>query len=134
MSQPQCPETNRVRGPYCKVTDGVFFTSLWKKNVGDLIELQSTPRSQGVRASEYGPLNQPISAHLVPERCSKKLSYIHCKSMHQQLLGSVATRLRKLKSCRQQLITWPFQLKPHIPKELAKACKFTSRKRRVYSI
>ena len=72
--------TNRVRGPpYCKVTDLVFSKSsvekCWKLN---RTQLESAPRSQGVRALEYGRrLNQPISAQLVPERYNNKLSYVH---------------------------------------------------------
>lgn len=39
------------------------------------IELDGTPRSQVVRTLEYGPLNQPITALLVPERYSKYILY-----------------------------------------------------------
>ena len=37
-------------------------------SIGNWSELKSTPRSQGVRALEYEPLNQPITAHVFPER------------------------------------------------------------------
>jgi len=40
-------------------------------SLGNWIELESTPRSQAVRTLVYGPLNQPITAHLVPERHNK---------------------------------------------------------------
>ena len=32
-------------------------------SLGNLLELETTPWSQAVRALEYGPLNQPISNH-----------------------------------------------------------------------
>ena len=52
-------------------------------SLGNWIELESTPRSQAVRALKYGPLNQPITAHLVPSRdiinrCSE-ISAILCR-------------------------------------------------------
>ena len=42
-------------------------------SLGNWIELQSTPQSQAVHTSEYGPLNQPITAHLVPKSYNKRL-------------------------------------------------------------
>lgn len=35
---------------------------------GNLIELESTPRSQEVWNLEYGPLILPITEHVVPDR------------------------------------------------------------------
>ena len=49
----------------------MFITSL-----GNLIELESTPHSQADRTLEYGLLNQPITAHLVPERYNKMTSFL----------------------------------------------------------
>ena len=37
-------------------------------SLGKWMELESTPQSQAVPTLEYGPLNQPITAHLVPKR------------------------------------------------------------------
>ena len=37
--------------------------------LGKCIELESSPRSQAVRTVECGSLSQPITAHVVPERC-----------------------------------------------------------------
>ena len=38
--------------------------------------MESTSRIQAVRTSEYGPLNQPITAHVVHERYNKKINEI----------------------------------------------------------
>ena len=35
--------------------------------------MESTTRSQAVRTLEQGPLNQPITAHFVPERFNKQI-------------------------------------------------------------
>lgn len=52
----------------------MFITSL-----GNLIELESTPHSQADHTLEYGLLNQPITAHLVPERYNKMTSFLKLK-------------------------------------------------------
>ena len=41
-------------------------------SLGNLIKLESTPQSQGVHTSNYELLNQPITVHVVPERCNTK--------------------------------------------------------------
>ena len=41
----------------------MFITS-----VGNWVELESTSRTQGVRTLEYGPLNRPITAYVLPGR------------------------------------------------------------------
>ena len=41
-------------------------------SLGNAIEREGTSRSQAVRTLEYGPLNHPITAHLVPEGCNKR--------------------------------------------------------------
>ena len=38
---------------------------------GNWIEMESTPRSQAIRTLEYGLLNQPITAHVLPKRYNK---------------------------------------------------------------
>ena len=40
-------------------------------SLGNWIEQESTPQSQAVCTLEYRPLNQPITAHIVPERYNK---------------------------------------------------------------
>ena len=72
------------------VTDRVFLNKPIASNrnelkkmfiisLGNSIELESTPRSQAVRISEYGRLNQPITAHVVvPERSSEYNYVILC--------------------------------------------------------
>ena len=42
-------------------------------SLGNWIKLESRPRSQAVRILGCGTLNQPITAHLVPERNNKEL-------------------------------------------------------------
>ena len=44
-------------------------------SLGNWIEMESTQQSQAVCALEYGPLNQPITAHVEPERYHKKVVY-----------------------------------------------------------
>ena len=41
-------------------------------SLGNSLALESTPRSQAVRTLEHGPLNQPITALVVPQRCNKE--------------------------------------------------------------
>lgn len=41
-------------------------------SLGNLIELKSTPQSQAVNSSDYEPVNQPITVHIVLERCNTK--------------------------------------------------------------
>ena len=50
-------------------------------SLGNWIELESTPQSQAVHTSEYGPLNQPITAHLVPESYNKRLKTLSEKEV-----------------------------------------------------
>lgn len=38
---------------------------------GNWSEPESKPRSQAVPTLEYGPLNQPITAHIVSKRCGQ---------------------------------------------------------------
>ena len=42
-------------------------------SLGNWTELESRPQSQAVHTSEYRPLNQPITAQLVPESYNKRL-------------------------------------------------------------
>ena len=41
--------------------------------LGHWIELANTPRSQVIRSLKYGPLNQPITAHVIPERYNEMI-------------------------------------------------------------
>ena len=43
-------------------------------SLGNGIELESTLQSRTVCTLEYTPLNQPITVHIVPERCNKSSS------------------------------------------------------------
>ena len=50
-------------------------------SLGNWTELQSTPQSQAVHTWEYGPLNQPITAQLVPESYNKRLKTLNEKEV-----------------------------------------------------
>ena len=69
------------------VTDRVFLNKPIASNrnelnkmfiisLGNSIELESTPRSQAVRTSEYGRLNQPITEHVVVPERSNEYNYV----------------------------------------------------------
>lgn len=49
------------------------FSRAFIRPLRNWIELESTPRSQAVRTLQYRLLNQPITAHLVAERCDNTL-------------------------------------------------------------
>ena len=79
-------------------------------SLGNSIELESSPRSQAIRTSEYGRLNQPITAHVVvPERSNEykriyERNFVYPRvpdereaSMHSRNQVSLQWRLRLLK-------------------------------------
>jgi len=51
-----------------------WWTQLCQQLLTPIVE--STPHSQADRTLEYGLLNQPITAHLVPERYNKMTSFL----------------------------------------------------------
>lgn len=54
----------------CTKKNSVF--KIFIVSLGNLIELKSTPQSQAVNSSDYELVNQPITVHIVLERCNTK--------------------------------------------------------------